>query len=78
MNIFASIIDQRLESVIESIRQQATEELGISEADRLKSLAFVYLCVKTILDLDNAIAPNYSLYKARSRIKAPKQLSNRN
>ncbi len=54
MNIFASIIDQRLESVIESIRQQASEELGIREAGRLQSLAFVYLCVKTILDLDDS------------------------
>ena len=54
MNIVASIIDQRLASVIESIRQQAAEELGISEAGRLKSLAFVYLCVQTILDLDDA------------------------
>jgi len=56
MNIFVSIIDQRLESVIKSIRQQAAEELGISETGRLKSLAFVYLCVKPILDLDDAIA----------------------
>ena len=56
MDIFASIIDQRLESVIESIRQQAAEELGISEAGRLKSLGFVYLCVKTILDLDDSSA----------------------
>ncbi|MDJ0901830.1 MAG: AIPR family protein [Xenococcus sp. MO_188.B8] len=56
MNIFASIIDQRLASVIESIRQQAAEELGISEAGRLKSLAFVYLCVQTILDLEDSSA----------------------
>ena len=56
MNIFASIIDQRLESVIDSIRQQAAEELHISEASRLKSLAFVYLCVQTILDLDDSSA----------------------
>ncbi len=56
MNIVASIIDQRLTSVIESIRQQAAEELDISEACRLKSLAFVYLCVKTILDLEDSSA----------------------
>ncbi|ELS00420.1 AIPR protein [Xenococcus sp. PCC 7305] len=56
MNIFASIIDQRLGSVIESIRQQAAEELGIKEAGRLKSLAFVYLCVQTILDLEDSSA----------------------
>jgi hypothetical protein len=53
MNINTSIIDQRLKSVTDAIRQQATEELSISEAGRLKSLAFVYLCVKTILDLDD-------------------------
>lgn len=52
MNINISIIDQRLVSVSEDIRQKASEELRITEAGRLKSLAFVYLCVKTILDLD--------------------------
>jgi hypothetical protein len=54
MNINASIIDQRLGSVIDAIQQQATEELRISDAGRLKSLAFVYLCVKTVLDLEDA------------------------
>ncbi len=52
MDINASIIDQRLDSVTNIIRQQADEELGIRDAGKLKSLAFVYLCVKTILDLD--------------------------
>ena len=52
MDINASIIDQRLDSVIDIIQQQAAEELGIKDAGKLKSLAFVYLCVKTILDLD--------------------------
>lgn len=52
MNINVSIIDQRLVSVSNEIRQKASEELRITEAGRLKSLAFVYLCVKTILDLD--------------------------
>ena len=52
MNINASIIDQRLESVVNNIRQKAAEELRIRDDSRLKSLAFVYLCVKTILDLD--------------------------
>jgi AIPR protein len=52
MDINASIIDQRLDSVTDLIRQQADEELGIRDAGKLKSLAFVYLCVKTILDLD--------------------------
>ncbi|MCG9885609.1 MAG: AIPR family protein [Cyanobacteria bacterium] len=52
MNINASIIDQRLVSVVKNIRQRAYEELRIQD-NKLKSLAFVYLCVKTILDLDD-------------------------
>ncbi len=56
MNINASIIDQRLTGIQEEIRERAITELGIGakgrDADRLKSLAFVYLCVKTKLDLD--------------------------
>lgn len=52
MNINISIIDQRLVSVSKDIRQKASEELRITDEGRLKSLAFVYLCVKTILDLD--------------------------
>lgn len=54
MNINASIIDQRLQSVIDAIRQRAAEELNINDAGKLKSLAFVYFCVKTILDLDDS------------------------
>lgn len=53
MNINASIIDQRLASVVNDIRQKAAEELRINDQGRLKSLAFAYLCVKTILDLEN-------------------------
>jgi AIPR protein len=53
MNINASIIDQRLASVVVEIQQEAAEELKIRDAERLKSLAFVYLCVKTILDLEH-------------------------
>lgn len=52
MNIQASIIDQRLESIINQIRNKSAEELGITDDHRLKSLAFVYLCVKTILDIE--------------------------
>lgn len=51
MNINASIIDQRLAGVQDEIREQARLQLRISDGDRLKSLAFVYLCVKTMLDL---------------------------
>lgn len=53
MNINASIVDQRLSSVVEDIRQKSSEELRISDEGRLKSLAFVYLCVKTTLDLED-------------------------
>ncbi|MEO0397588.1 MAG: AIPR family protein [Cyanobacteria bacterium P01_A01_bin.137] len=53
MNINASIIDQRLASVVNDIRQKASEELHITDENRLKSLAFVYLCVQTILDLES-------------------------
>ncbi|HLF95884.1 MAG TPA: AIPR family protein [Methylococcaceae bacterium] len=52
MNINASIIDQRLTAVSEAIREQAETELRV-KGDKLHSLAFVYLCVKTMLDLDD-------------------------
>jgi hypothetical protein len=52
MNINASIIDQRLASVMDEIRQKAADELNLKDEEKLKSLAFVYLCVKTLLDLD--------------------------
>ncbi|MDD4803228.1 MAG: AIPR family protein [Syntrophomonas sp.] len=53
MNINAAIIDQRLQSVAEEIRVRSAEELNIKQEERLKSLAFVYLCVKTVLDLND-------------------------
>ncbi|MCC6597099.1 MAG: AIPR family protein [Rhodanobacteraceae bacterium] len=52
MNINVSIIDQRLAGVQDEIRDRARDELNINDEDRLKSLAFVHLCVKTMLDLD--------------------------
>ena len=52
MNINAQIIDQRLSSISNSIRDRARDELNIRDEERLKSLSFVYLCVKTMLDLD--------------------------
>lgn len=52
MNINASIIDQRLTGVQTEIAERAQSELRITASERLKSLAFVYLCVKTMLDLD--------------------------
>lgn len=54
MNINASIIDQRLGSLIDDIRQPAKDELNIQDENKLKPLSFVYLCVKTILDLDHS------------------------
>jgi hypothetical protein len=53
MDINASIIDQRLASVMNDIRSWADEQLRIKEEGRLKSLAFVYLCVGTVLDLED-------------------------
>lgn len=52
MNLNASIIDQRLSGIQDEIRFWAENELNLTDAYRLKPLAFVYLCVKTMLDLD--------------------------
>jgi len=52
MNINASIIDQRLTRLAQDIALPAQEELHIQDTQRLHSLAFVYLCVQTLLDLD--------------------------
>ncbi|KJU83243.1 abortive infection phage resistance protein [Candidatus Magnetobacterium bavaricum] len=51
MNISAAIIDQRLIGICNEIRDRARDELGIDDEGRLTSLAFVYLCVKTILNM---------------------------
>lgn len=52
MDINSSIIDQRLVGIQKEIAERACDELNIQDPKRLKSLAFVYLCVKTVLDLD--------------------------
>jgi hypothetical protein len=52
MDLNASIIDQRVTKLMEEIRSPVRERLNISDDPRLKSLAFVYLCVKELLDLD--------------------------
>jgi hypothetical protein len=52
MNINTSIIDQRLSGVQSDIAVQAKSDFGMDDPGRLKSLAFVYLCVKTVLDID--------------------------
>lgn len=54
MNINASIVDQRLAGIQAEIKEQAAAELNIHDNTRLKSLAFVYLCVKTMLNFDSA------------------------
>lgn len=51
MNINAAIIDQRLHSVCDEIRDRAKDELKITDVEKLRSLAFVHLCVRTMLDL---------------------------
>lgn len=52
MNINASIIDQRLTAVCVEIRERAKEELRMTDEAKLRSLSFLYLCAKTVLDLD--------------------------
>jgi hypothetical protein len=51
MDINKGMIDLRLEKVENEIREQAKEELNIADPERLRSLAFVYFCVRTFLDL---------------------------
>lgn len=54
MDINASIIDQRVTGLAETLAERATAELGVARDEtRLKSLAFVYLCVKSLLDLED-------------------------
>lgn len=53
MNINAAIIDQRLDALKENIREQASYELNITDDVKLKSMVFVFLNVKTILDLSD-------------------------
>jgi hypothetical protein len=53
MSINASIIDQRLVGIQDEIRGRAVSELGVKNDEvKLKSIAFVYLTVRTMLDLD--------------------------
>ncbi|GAJ51028.1 AIPR family protein [Aeromonas salmonicida] len=52
MNLNTQIIDQRLVGIQEEIREKASAELKINDDAKLKTLSFVYLCVKTMLDLD--------------------------
>jgi hypothetical protein len=51
MNINVAIIDQRLSSICDEVRDRAKDELNITDVETLRSLAFVHLCVRTMLDL---------------------------
>jgi hypothetical protein len=54
MDVNAAIIDQRVSALAEQLRERTREELGIVGDDaKLKSVAFVFLCVRTLLDLDD-------------------------
>ncbi|PRQ09250.1 AIPR family protein [Enhygromyxa salina] len=53
MNVSAAIIDQRVTALVEELRDRAKQELKLSGDDaKLRSVAFVFLCVRTLLDLD--------------------------
>lgn len=53
MNVNAAIIDQRVRALAEEIRERAAEELSIrNDEPKLLSVAFIFLCIRTLLDLD--------------------------
>lgn len=56
MDIKASIIDQQVESLAERLKPELQSQLDLNlqgDRGRLKSLAFIHLCVRSILDLDD-------------------------
>lgn len=53
MNLSAAIIGQRLNKLAEKLRERLVGELRVGDGTKQKSLAFVYLCVKTMLDLED-------------------------
>lgn len=55
MNINASIIDQRIVGLHEEFQQELAGLAG-EEQQRQKSLAFVLLCVSSLLDIPAALA----------------------
>jgi hypothetical protein len=55
MNFNASIVDQRATKLMEDIREPARDVLNITDDGPLKSLAFVHLCVKELLDLEQDV-----------------------
>lgn len=50
MNINASIVDQRINGIAEELSSELEDIINNSDAARKKSLAFVLLCVSTVLD----------------------------
>jgi hypothetical protein len=53
VDVNAAIIDQRVGALADEIRERASDELGVeNDEPKLRSLAFVFLCVRTLLDLD--------------------------
>jgi len=53
MNLNASIVDQRVGKLMEDLRAPAADLLNLKGDEvRLRSLAFLFLCVKELLDLD--------------------------
>lgn len=65
MHLNASIIDQRLSGLQEAIRARAAAAINVSDAGRLKSLAFVYLCVQN--DLSASAQEHGAAYFAAAR-----------
>jgi hypothetical protein len=53
MTINAQIIDQQVSIIRDLIRDRARDELNIRDEEKLRSLAFVHLCVKKMLDLSD-------------------------
>lgn len=53
MDLNANIIDARVSAIMGELRERARSELGVGDDGRLRSVAFLHLCVKTMLDFDD-------------------------
>jgi len=53
MNVNVAIIDQRLNAVVEEVREFAGAVMKMNDEPRLRSLAFVQLCVQTVLGMNS-------------------------
>jgi len=58
MNVNAAIIDQRVSAICDEIRTRAKKDLKIGDEPKLKSVSFVYLSIKTMLELSDEDAFN--------------------